>query len=109
MNVTAKDFERLWVSATSFDKSWADRSDRFETVDTDDEILKVDLSTRKAIYWFDDNYAAVLLAKQFLKKRKNTVQVVWDMAEWDNGNVLGYAIITDYDAEKLKQPEKKSV
>jgi|Laugrefa1bdmlbdn_1035148.scaffolds.fasta_scaffold123786_1 hypothetical protein len=111
MKITAKDFQRLWESACSFDKRWAKQYDRFEPVTEDDEVesLKVDLSTRKAIYWFGQCYASVLLAKEFLLKRKHSIQVVWDMAEHQNGDILGYAIITDYDAEKLKQPEKEGV
>ena len=105
MKITAKDFQRLVESYGMFDEGWMDQLDRFEPVtdEDDDGVIHVDMSVKKLIYHVGDNYAAVLLACEFLRSKKQEFQVIWDMAQHENGDILGYAIITSYGAEEFEK------
>lgn len=52
------------------------------------------------IYWLGSQYTTVLLARSFLEAIGEAYQIVYDEAQWDDGRVLGWAILTDYEEAK---------
>ncbi|MFM8930565.1 MAG: hypothetical protein ACKOS8_01650, partial [Gemmataceae bacterium] len=67
---------------------WANSLGRFALVDGGN--LEVDPNYNKAIYWFGNSYASVLLAKAFLEANGFSFQLVKDM---EMGGA--YAVVTE--------------
>jgi hypothetical protein len=89
MNITKKDFHRLRTnSSTTLDQKWTNNLSRFVLVDGGK--LEVDPNYNRAIYWFGNNYANVLLAKAFLEGKGHSFQLVKDT---EMGGA--YAVITE--------------
>lgn len=95
IHITTRDFDRLCESSMRWSAiDWAAQDGRFEISDGSDHINW----QAKHVYWVGDSAAAMILARAFLQDRGFNVQVLWDMAEHPNGDWLGYALITDYQA-----------
>lgn len=93
MKVTAKDFERLVNTSCEFCKDLKKQLARFEGVE--DDTVRIPASA-KYLHWVGDNYAALILARQFLEDNGHSYYPLWDMAEIGNGELWGYVIFTDY-------------
>lgn len=95
ISMTADDFQRLTENSMRWaGTDWEAQAERFETTG-DDEVIRWDW---KMTYGVGQSYAAVILARAFLAAEGYDCQVIWDMAEWPNGEFIGYTILTDYES-----------
>lgn len=86
IDMDAVDFDYLWTTSMRWaGEGWHDQPDRFTSF-SDDEI---NYSLRTA-YWFD-NYASVILGREFLRHTNVKHQVLFDEA----GEADGYVITAD--------------
>ena len=96
MHMSEKDFERLTESSMEWGPSWQRHVDdgRFEhsdeAYDTDPKM------TWGMAYWLGDNPSNLVLATSYLIAQGQDFEVLWDMAEHDNGQFLGYVLLTDF-------------
>lgn len=93
MKVTAKDFDRLVHTSFDFCDELKGQLARFEGVE--DDTVRIPASA-KYLHWVGDNYAALILARQFLEDNGHSYYPLWDMAPCGKNKVWGYVIFTDY-------------
>lgn len=93
IELNEKDFDLLTDSSMRWSGgSWPEQDGRWEIIEGDDHI---DWNLPMA-YWVGENAANLILAREFLKDQGAKYQILWDMAQWENGRVLGFQINSDY-------------
>jgi len=90
-----RDFERLTETSTLWadhaERHWVKKRNRFET--EAGENLSFDWKTA---YWVGCSGTAVILAKSYLANMGHDCQVVWDLGSHDNGESMGWVVLTNY-------------
>ena len=95
IHITQHDFDRLCESSMRWaGNEWEAQDGRFEV---SSPTMSEPINWKaKMIYWIGDNPAAMVLAREYVKAQGFDVQVLWDMAQFPDGQFHGYALLTDY-------------
>lgn len=91
-----------YLHETSMKWDYFDSSDqlgRFESHSVSEKPLTAKFLVAN---WFGDNYANLLLAKSYLDALGFQWICLWDMAQHDNEEYLGWVLLTDYNADYYK-------
>ena len=95
LSITENDFGRLWEIAGSADFfTEPEQRDRLEAVD-EQNFVEPDFNNMTGL-WFGDNFASMLLGREWLLFHGYTAVCMFDMATHGNGDPLGYVIFTNY-------------
>lgn len=102
VSMTHHDWEYLSETSMAWDYfNSSDHLGRFESHSASAKPLEAKFLVAN---WYGDNYANLLLAKSYLDALGFGWVALWDMAEAnDAGDLMGYVLLTDYNAEKYRR------
>lgn len=106
LTVSGKDFERLAMTTMRWGPHWQPLidSDRFEATPPHDEPIRTDWGFA---HWFGDQWQAVMTARAYLDGIGHGYQILWDVAEEDDGTPFGYVILTDHGSPTWELLDKR--
>tara|TARA_Y200000002_G_scaffold302081_1_gene257374 strand:+ start:113 stop:538 length:426 start_codon:yes stop_codon:yes gene_type:complete len=87
-------FELLTQGSMEWGEKWREQLDRFECHGkhhTESPSLAWEMA-----YWIGGSPASMVLARSWLLEEGHDFELVWDMAQYEDGACFGYAILTNY-------------
>lgn len=101
VSMTYHDWQYLSETSMRWDAFGSpDQLGRFEPHSESAKSLQSDFLVAN---WYGENYANLLLAKSYLEALGFGWIALWDMADAGNGDLMGYVLLTDYDAERYRR------
>ena len=105
-------FETLTQGSMEWGEKWREKLDRFENhggLENFDAYTEFPDLAWEMIYWIGVNAASLVLARSWLLEESHDFEIVWDMEEHWNGELFGYAILTNYRTAAWREQHEHSL
>lgn len=98
-------FQVVTDSSMRWGENWRAHDGRFENYSAKSSSEPPSYSWKMA-YWFGTSGADMILGRSWIIEQGYEFELLWDLAEWDNGESLGWLIVTDYMTSSWQEREE---